>query len=298
MFAPPFSRPLAASLILGLGLAIGGCGDQSPAAEDVAASESFLVTQTRLDRVTPQEIASLYASWLVPDVARCVAGHPEMTAIDKSHVEGFYRVGVSSYWNVRDFVSALLDENGNQPIAVGDLAGMIEPWAIAQLSRSVDADGFYERPVNGGLRFYSAEYAAREEKALVLAKSPGGTSLREVREMWREVEREQGNLDSAWLSPVQLSSDLPSIGDVRRAMRIPFEVRYVSWGTTAIAEFHESGEGPDESALFDPIADLLRGSSIKKRWFFEGGGDEWSAHYLVVLDEHLQLWGFMMGYSE
>jgi hypothetical protein len=138
----------------------------------------------------------------------------------------------------------------------------------------------------------------REEKALGLAAAPGGRSLREVRELWREVQRQRGNLDSAWLNPVKLSSDRPSLGDIRYAMQLPREAEYVSWGAEAVDDFYVAYEGVDEDPEFLPIADLVRGPSIKKRWYFAGGGGEWSTNVLIVLDEHNQLWGMQMGYSE
>ncbi|MBX3260949.1 MAG: hypothetical protein KIS78_16435 [Labilithrix sp.] len=294
----PRSRRLVSSLLLGASLALVGCAGDAARSDGLGADESLLVTQTRLDRVTPQEVAAAYASSMVPNVAKCVAAHPEITLLDRSHVEGFYRVGVVSYFGVRHFVLALLEANGGQPIPVDQLTDMVEPYAIAELSLSVDADGYYVRPANDGGRFLEAELAAREEKALTSAKNPRGTTLRAVREMWREVQEEQRGLDSEWLSPVRISGGSPSLADIRRAMNMPYQVRYETWGNEAIDEFHVAGEGPDETALFDPIADLLRGPGIKKRWYFAGGGNEWSAHYLVVLDEHDQLWGFMMGYSE
>ena len=271
-----------------------GC---APEADETAAIESELVTQTRLDRVTPGEVAAVYAAALQPDIARCIAGNPNIVAVDRSNLDAFYRPGVQSYWGVRSALEGMLSEPGVTSIPAATVATEIEPWAKRVMSAHVDGAGYYAPPRDTGLTFYTAETTAREAKALSLAAAPGGKTLKDVRAEWAEVQHVQNNLDSAWLNPVKVSGN-PGLGDIRKAMNIPYQARYTEWGHDAVDAFHEAGEGPDEVAEFDPLATFLKSSAIKKRWLFQGGGDEWSTNVLVVLDEHDQLWGMQMGYSE
>ena len=74
-------------------------------------------------------------------------------------------------------------------------------------------------------------------------------------------------------------------------------------GHEAIDDFMESEECVASANPHDfaPIATALHGSGIKKRFSFAGrssGDFGWSRHYIVVIDEHNQVWGFQSGYSE
>lgn len=290
-------KALLVGLFFGLSCVTIGCASEAPSTGDPTMTEAELVKKTPLDRVTPAEVAATYAADLAPDIARCIAGNRNIVNVDRSNLDAFYRPGVQWYWGVREAVDGMLSEPGVTSIPVATLADAVGPWAMSKMSAHVDADGFYTRPSDAALTFYSAEMKTREEKALALAKAPGGRSLKEIRELWSEVEAVQGSLDSAWLNPVKVSGD-PSLGDVRKAMKLRYAARYAAWGMDAIDEFHAASEGPDEAPEFEPIKEFLKSSAIRKRWLFQGGGDEWSTNVLVVLDEHNQLWGMEMGYSE
>jgi hypothetical protein len=74
-----------------------------------------------------------------------------------------------------------------------------------------------------------------------------------------------------------------------------------SWGYDAIDDFWQSQEGPEGHPAFEPIADMLGSAGITKRYYLFAGGYDygpWTRNYLVVIDEHDQMYGFMMGYSE
>ncbi|MFO0737230.1 MAG: hypothetical protein U0270_15175 [Labilithrix sp.] len=252
---------------------------------------------TRLDRVTPAEVAATYAAGLRDDIARCIQGNPAISAVDAGNLGAFYRPGVQSFWGVKYAVEGMLAVPGVTSIPVASLGDAVGPWAERVMSAHVDADGFYV-PTDETFTFYEAEQVTREQKAISLAARPGGKSLADIRAMWAEVQRVQGNLDSAWLNPVKASSADPSLGEVKKAMGIRDEADMAAWGNDAVAQFHQASEGPDEAVEFDAIEAFLRTSAIKKRWYFVDGGNEWSSNTLVVLDEHNQLWGMQMGYSE
>jgi hypothetical protein len=279
------------------GLASLGCAAETRA-NDVAASEAALVQQTRLDRVTPAEVAATFAAGLKPDFEACIAAHPAITEINAATIAGFYQIGVTSHYGVREVLEGMLAEPGITAVPVSRLLAEIEPWATRTLSRHQDAEGYYSPPSSGVLSFYYAEQATREEKAFSLAAKPGGKDLREIRAQWKKVQGVHGNLDSFWLNPVKVSGDDPGLGEIRQAMKFPRGIEYMSWGNQAVDDFYTAHEGPAEAAEFDPISTFVKSSAIKKRWYFYGVGDAWSHNYLVVLDEHNQLWGMSMGYSE
>lgn len=288
-------KTILVATFLGLSAVVVGCGQADTT--DAASVESPLVSITRLDRVKPAEVAAEYAAHLEPSLKSCIRGNPNIVNVDRSNLDAFYRPGVQSHYDVREALDKMLSEEGVTSIPVATLSTGIASWAERALSRSVDVEGYYVAPHDGGLIFYSAEMKVREDKALSLAALPGGKPLREIREQWREVQTVQGNLDSAWLNPVKVGSE-PSLGDVKKAMGVRYSASFASWGDQAIDDFYTAHEGPAEAAEFDPIRDFLKGPSIKKRWYFQDGGNEWSSNTLVVLDEHGQLWGMQMGYSE
>ncbi len=281
--------------------AVGACAPASTDEGPSASEEAALVSLTRLDRVTPAEVAKLYAADLAPHVAACAAAHPQITDIDAGNLDTFYRAGTDWHWDVREAVRGMLAQNGGRPVPVATLASAVEPYATARLSEHVDGDGFYVAPRDGALDFYYAELRAREAKALSLARDPAGLSIADAREKWRAVEHARSNLDSAWLNPVKVGAS-PGIGDIRKAMGIGRSVAYVACCYDAVDQFGEADEGPDGARAYIPLAQMLKSQAIKKRWFFagrdSGRGDGWSRHYLVVLDKNDQLWGVMMGYSE
>lgn len=286
------------ALVLALALAsfgVVGCSAERP--DVVSSSEAALVQHTRLDRVRPAEVGAAYARGIADDLQRCIDGNPAILAVDAGNLGAFYRPGVVSYWDVKIALEGMLAEPGVTSVPVAGLQQAVEAWATRELSKSIDGEGFYVRPPNDTLRFYSAEVATREAKALELAVNPGGRSLKEIRAQWAEVQSAQGNLDSYWLNPVKVSGE-PDLGVIRKSMDIRGSAHLAAWGWDAVDGFYEAHEGPAEAPEFEPIRTFLKTSVIKKRWFFEDGGDEWSHHWLVVLDEHNQLWGMSMGYSE
>lgn len=280
------------SLLLVATMLASGCA-ASPA-EDTSASDAMLTTVTPLDRVTPAEVADAFAASVKEGLAACTAAHPEITVVDRTNLSRFHVVGVTSYFQVAYAVEALLDDTGASSIAPAAVAARIGPWAASTLAGHVDASGFFTGDVD---RFYSAELAAREAKAHAIAKAPGGKSLSDIRALWREVERAKNTLDSSWLRPVKVSGE-PSLGEIRTTMHIPYDVDLEAWGDAAVDEFAEAPEGPDRTPAFAPLASFLKSDAIKKRWLFQAYDHSGSTNVLVVLDEHDQLWGMQMGYSE
>lgn len=282
-------------------LSLAACGGNAPSEEASSAEESELRSATRLDRVTPQEITRTYMERLNPQVASCLGAHDEEFAeLTPDDVAAFTRVGKDSHWGVTYALRGIFARNGGESIPTFGLLDTIERYALDLLGESVDADGYFVWPEDGGLTdFYDDIIGTQEAKALSLAKDPRGMELAEVRAAWKRVESDRGNLDSGWLNPVKVDGHV-RLSDIRELYGI--RVSYEDWGYEAIEGFGSASEGPDDVASWQPIADTLKKRSIKKRWFFAGGDNGgrfgWSRHYLVVLDENDQLWGMWMGYSE
>jgi len=275
-------------------LATSGCASEE--AEPATPSESAVVAVERLDRVTPAEVAAAFDAQIGDQLQRCV-DRSEAPTVDRANLNAFYRPGSDSFWDVKELVELMFVEQGVDSLPVAGLRASVVPVVTTFLGKAVDADGFYVPTHDGSLLFYLADLRAREQKAIAQSKAPGGRSLGDVREMWKKVEATGGTLDSAWLNPVKVSGE-PSITEVKKTMRVPFAASMTAWGFEAVDGFHGAGEGPDGTPVFEPLGTFLRSNAIKKRWLFQGGGDKWSTNVLVVLDEHDQLWGMQMGYSE
>jgi hypothetical protein len=170
---------------------------------------------------------------------------------------------------------------------------------LDELAAAVMEDGYVgPRDLDG--RFYDDLRAAQLANATAREKNPEGIDLVELRALWDDVQSET-TLDRDFFHPVILDPALLETDELFAHMREVFSLEhttYVSAGRAAIDDFASATEGPDGDPAFERIARLLRKPSIKKRFYFSGGGDEWSTNILLVLDEHGQMFGMQMGYSE
>ncbi|MFO0738856.1 MAG: hypothetical protein U0270_23355 [Labilithrix sp.] len=263
---------------------------------DASSSEEALSTLTALDRVTPADVASTFAASMRADLGQAMAHNPSITEVNASNLDRFYQLGPTTWsFDLREAIEGLLATTASIPVR--DLGARFEPWAKERLASHVDANGFYVAPKEGDLLFYSYEIAAREDKANSLAAKPGGQDLAAIREQWRAVQRERGNLDSAYLRPVKVLGE-PTLAQIERTFHIPYEAKLVAWGNEAVASFGAAHEGPDGAPSFAPLASFLESHAIQKRWLFQAYDSSWSTNVLVVLDDQGQLWGFQMGYSK
>ncbi len=82
---------------------------------------------------------------------------------------------------------------------------------------------------------------------------------------------------------------------------LSYWVQNYAWGYQAIDPFHNGLAATDESPDFEPIAEALKSSSIRKRYYINDSGEHtgvWDVTCLLVLDEHDQMWGFVMDCSQ
>lgn len=273
-----------------------GCAPAS-APDAAVASDAMLTTVTPLDRITPADVAAAYAADVKASLSACVAAHPEITRIDRANLSAFHAVGHTFHFDLSGAIESLLDDSGAPSITPAEVAERVQPWAERFLAPYADANGLYAPPTEGLTGFYYAEIDAREAKAHASAAAPGGQTFTALRALWREVQVAKSTLDSSWLRPVKVSGE-PSLGEIRRTMRIPSDASFESWGEAAVDEFADAHEGPDGTPAFAPLATFLKSHAIQKRWLFQAYDHSGSTNVLVVLDEHDQLWGMQMGYSE
>jgi hypothetical protein len=280
-----------------LALAMVASGCAATAENDAASSsEEALTSITALDRVTPNEVAKVFADQQKDSLAKFRAYHPSITVVDGSNVDQLSDLGPSLFsYDLQETVEGLLAVRASIP--VGELAGLIEPWAQAKLAPYANAQGLFESPEEGLLLFYYAEVGAREAKANSLAKTPGGKSLGAIRAEWAEVESDRGNLDSAYLRPVVASGE-PTLGQIKKTFHVPFQAEFTAWGNNAVDQFAAAEEGPNNLPSFDGLKSFLKSNAVQKRWLFQHTDSNWSTNVLIVLDDQNQLWGFQMGYSK
>jgi hypothetical protein len=118
-------------LALTVATTLTACGSAN--APDASLGEAELTSKTRLDVVTPAEVADTYSADLAPALLACIAGNPHITNVDLGNLNAFYRPGVASHWNVWTAVKALLAEPGVTSIPVAELATRIHSWAESQM---------------------------------------------------------------------------------------------------------------------------------------------------------------------
>jgi hypothetical protein len=284
-----------AAAILALVMLASGC---AATAEDSSgsSSEEALTSLTVLDQVAPGEVAAAFAKNMNAALKQCIAAHPDIRSVDASNLDRFEQIGDSTFaMDLKETIQGLLETRTSIP--VNEVGALIEPWANAKLAAHVDAAGNYVA-TDADLLFYDAEVDAREANAFALATAPGGKDFASIRGMWRTMQRERDNLDSAWLNPVKTFGGEPSLTQIKKQFHVPYQAQLTAWGNDAVDGFAGAEEGPNHSPRFAELGAFLKSNAIQKRWLFQTTNSDWSTNVLVVLDDHGQLWGLQMGYSK
>jgi len=297
------------SLVLGflascLSLSALACGGEEggaaidPQAPDTQEAEVGARAKfTRLDRATKDEVADTFEATIAKQIGEVLAANPSIRTFNRRNVLGL-RVDNRYYLELGELIETLLDELDQQSIAPSTVERKARAWALAKLEAHVGADGFVKASVAdaGSMALSSAWSLTEETNAIEAAKAPRGVDIALLRQQWTEVEIARGDLDSRYLRPVTVDRE-PTVAAMAKhyGLRASLE----AWGWDAIDQMASAGEGPNGLPQFRPIAETLKHAvGIKKRFFLTGGGEGWSTHVLLVLDEKNQLWGFQMGYSE
>jgi hypothetical protein len=264
--------------------------------------------KARLDRSTAAEVATTFTKTFHAELDACFAAYRSKidgtaTSISSAVAATFTRLsndGCNNSYEVAEVSRGVLAKLGQSAATVGEVKAAVNAWALPQLKAST-VNGFVSVE-KAALTFYDAVIATQTANAVAREKDPAGVNLDEIRATWNDITR-SSNLDSAYLNPVQLTPAQVngSSTTLFRALRKQFPLKtavLLETGNNATTAFHGVSEGLNDDPDFAPIQTALAKRSITKRFFFAGGGDEWSTHVLIVIDQHNQAWGFQMGYSE
>jgi hypothetical protein len=217
-----------------------------------------------------------------------------------SYGGGAYDDYCVDWWDLQETVKNIFASHERQRAYPNTVKEWFEPWALEQLEpATVDGIvGMRSLP----LGFYDDLVYVRNQNAREREQDPTGVDLGALRDAWREFG--PGNLDQYYLNPVILDPAVLETDEIWDAMRAAFPLggaEYISSGEAAVRDFANAEEGPAGDPGFEPIAQMLLQPSITKRFYFAGYATEpfgWSTNVLLVLDEHGQMWGLEMGYSE
>jgi hypothetical protein len=293
------SKPAILALLVALSVGCAaetatGVDDQAP---ETSESELARTKFTRLDTATADDVADAFVARFNSDLDAVLAAHPSIQVVTKTNVRALTSVGNTSYMDLSEAIRGILDQLGQASARPSTLRSKARAWALAELASHLQADGTVKLAGRHPLALYEATRVAQEKNALARATKPRGVDFAALRAQWSEVQSERGTLDSSFLSPVKVSRE-PTLTEIKRHFGIT-RLTLTSWGFEAVDDMASAGEGPDNRPQFRPIAQTAKHAiGVKKRFFFSGGGDGWSSHVLVLMDEKNQLWGFSMGYSE
>lgn len=250
---------------------------------------------TPLGTCTVEEAADATEKLFNQDLDTVLAAHPEITVITDANRNELTEIGSMHYLDLGSAIEDIMAADGLTQATPDQLRSRVRAWVLPLIETDDKGNAVWE---SGPLITYRAIEIANQQNAFARSKDPAGVDIEQLFNQWQEVT-DGTNLDEAFLLPVKVNKT-PTTKEVRKY----FHGAYVSdtvYGKAAIEAFWQAGEGPEGSDAFAPIAKALGKASIKKLWYFyasDDDGDPWSRNYLIVLDEHKQLWGFMMGYSE
>lgn len=304
--------PFALSSLLGTAC-VSGASDDLAEADAIAANEAgtgeggkadSASANARLDRSTPAEVAATFATQMKDQLDRCFASYQatfdeNATEVNAAVLNKFGTACINSY-DVVTVTQAILTKLGQTSATPAAINVQFAGWALPQL-KAASVNGFVSAR-KADIVFYLAVYNTQNANAQAREKNPTGVNLKQVRNQWDGLTR-NSNLDNAYLNPVQLTkAEVAGSSTVLfRALRQQFPLTraaYIDAGREAVHGFHSASEGPANAPAFASIATALNKASIKKQFYFAGGGRGWSTNVLIVIDEHNQAWGFQMGYSE
>lgn len=266
---------------------------------------------TRLDRATPAEVASHFTERHAPELTACFARFQELypnegaTELTADLAVRFINVSLQSpngeclnWQQLKETVWGVLLAQNEASMPVEDIVAAMPAWVESKLASS-SATGFVnlERAPS---TFYYEIIDVQDANVRQRERDPYGIDLETVREYWADLQ-EHNTTDLTYLNPVTFPAGVLEGSKIFSYLRAAFPLRsltLVSTRTDAIEDFSTTYDGLEGQEPWEDIATLLRKRSIKKRFYFAGGGDEWTSNVLIVVDEHGQAWGFQLGYTE
>jgi len=281
--------------LLTVTLALAACGgtpDADPTSEDALAGGG-----RRLANASVDDVVDAGERMVREQVALLTHAHPSVTTLTKSNVSAFTQDGSTSYLALSELLSEVLKNQASvKPSTLAaQVDGLLRPIAESKAS----ANGVVRCSASSslGLLAYDACERAERENAFKRAKSATGVDWDTIQSAWSETIS-GSSLDNWMVLPIAFTSE-PSVERVRSSAGI--RVALTSSGTKAVDDFLSAGEcaPADHRDAFAPIEAALRGSGVKKLYFFGGSpASNVSRNYLIAVDERNQVWGFQSGYSE
>lgn len=305
-------QSLIASALLLTTACVDADGDEFAWDEEAASDEGKAdssVRFTRLGAATPEEVAANFDKRVGSQLEGCFEAYKntfdaDATSLTAAVAAKFVSISGSSNgrhcrsWSeLEDIVEGLLEQENTSSITVADALPMIPSWATSKMK--VDDDGFAVLDPSRST-FWQDVSDTEDANAMARMEKPTGIDPAELRAQWDKVQQST-TLDRDFLNPVTFPERALEGRSLFRSLRAAFPLRSTSLvksGRKAITEFGEASEGPESDPAFGPVATMLRKTSIRKRFYFAGGGENWSTNVLIVIDEHNQAWGLKMGYSE
>ncbi|MDX2086772.1 MAG: hypothetical protein SFX73_02925 [Kofleriaceae bacterium] len=260
----------------------------------------------RLERATVAEVAAFVAERRGGQLADCFDAYrreldPAATYLTKAVANKFISVddeACAEWSDLQEATNGVLDARGVTRALPEDVIDGIAAWATTRIQPAA-VSGFVS-PKKISVSFYDELSTVQDQNAMAREKNPTGVSLAGLRDKWDAVQS-RTTLDREFYNPVTFAAGALDGDQVFRNLRAAFPLRNLaleSSGTRAITDFAAANEGPEGDPAFAPIATALRKTSIRKRFYFAGGGEGWSSNVLIVVDQHGQAWGMQMGYSE
>jgi len=306
-----YTKALVATALVMTSACVSAEDDEFAWDEEAASYEGKAdshVQFTRLAAASPEEVAAAFDQRVGAQLEGCFDAYKRMFDADATELTNeiaakFLNVSTQtegrhcrSWSELADTVNGLLAQEDASSISVDDALPLIPQWAASQMKVGSDGVVFDESRST----FWQDLSDTEDANAMARMKKPRGIDPAELRVQWDKV-RQDTTLDRDFHNPVTFSDGALEGRSLFRSLRAAFPLRstrLVSTGQNAIRDFGEAQEGPEGDPEFTPVASLLRKTSIRKRFYFSGGGEGWSTNMLIVIDQHNQVWGLRMGYSE
>lgn len=269
-----------------------------------------------LGRVSVETLSRVYSQEMTAELRECASLLPKPASsvrvdVTEKEVKSFQREkGPGVVWaqakcqNASEVKRVALDAMrslGQNQVSLEKLASQMRSLSQKELEGLFPTGWVSDQRLT--LRYLPLFARLKKESAIRRAKTPQGIQLDQlVRQL--DAFGLARPVTYSFLDPVSIDPNLSSQEKILSSIEstfIPSGVELHSAGTKAVEAFWNASEAGGKDPRFAPIAELLKKPSIKNQFYFYGSGEYpfgWSAHILLVLDEHNQMYGLKMGYQE
>lgn len=151
---------------------------------------------------------------------------------------------------------------------------------------------------------------SRARSALAKVEDPTGIKLADLIALWDSIQGELGGFEYKFLFPVIVGS-APDYSRIRDAFDFqtkstgPQDRNWRRFNCSSknddpISKFFIAIAGKENEEIFSPIVEILKLASIKSSFYYTASGEvpKWSIHSLLILDEHGQMYGLEVLFSD